>query len=278
MPAEIYDAAWISTYHAHHRHAKVFREGRCFIVGDAAHIHSPVGGQGMNTGLQDAYNLVWKLALVIQGKVQDKLLDTFNEERIAVAKNLVQTTDRIFYMAAGESFFIKHFRLYVLPWLLRLANPIFRHVKCVRQASFKVISEIGVSYRQSFLSQNASWGSFSSKAPMPGDRFPFVLFEESGAKKNIQDDLQGDGFHCFIFSHKVGDEKALVSFCTQHYSELMTLHIILYSTETKLLFERFGLTASGYYVVRPDMVIACRSSGCAVSPLNAYLLSFLKFF
>lgn len=127
MPGEIFDAAWISTYHAHHHHARTFREERCFIIGDAAHIHSPVGGQGMNTGLQDAYNLVWKLALVIQGKAKDSLLDSFNEERMAVAENLVKSTDKVFYMVASETVFMKNFRLHILPKLLRVADVIVRH-------------------------------------------------------------------------------------------------------------------------------------------------------
>src|SRR5215467_14952154 len=73
---------WFSTYRIQHRSAVRFRDRRCFLLGDAAHIHSPVGAQGMNTGLQDAYNLAWKLALVIQEKADAKLLDTYSEERL----------------------------------------------------------------------------------------------------------------------------------------------------------------------------------------------------
>src|SRR5262249_24068131 len=72
--------SWFSTYRIQHRHAARYRAGRCFLLGDAAHIHSPVGAQGMNTGLQDAYNLAWKLALVAQGRADEALLDTYEEE------------------------------------------------------------------------------------------------------------------------------------------------------------------------------------------------------
>ena len=85
---------WFSTYHVHHRVAARFREGRAFLLGDAAHIHSPVGGQGMNTGIGDAVNLAWKLAAVLKADAAESLLDTYEPERIAFARRLVATTDR----------------------------------------------------------------------------------------------------------------------------------------------------------------------------------------
>lgn len=279
MSGEIFDVAWMSIYHAHHRRAKTFRENNCFIVGDAAHIHSPVGGQGMNTGLQDAYNLVWKLALVIQGKAEDVLLDTFNIERTAVAEKLVKSTDKIFSMVASESVWMRNFRFYILPNALRFLSAVIRHVKPISQKIFTIISQIGIRYPHNQLSQNASFGKFSAHAPEPGDRFPFVLFEESGVKKNIQDHLQGVGFHCFIFAKNAGDEKALVSFCLQECGALITPHVIAYKSETEKLYDVFGVTIDGYYLIRPDMHIACRSSRLDdLNPLKNYLSDFLKIF
>ena len=89
---------WFSTYRVHHRVAAKFREGRAFLLGDAAHVHSPVGGQGMNTGIGDAVNLAWKLAAVLNGAAADSLLDTYEPERIGFARRLVATTDRVFTM------------------------------------------------------------------------------------------------------------------------------------------------------------------------------------
>ena len=86
---------WFSRYKVHHRVAQNFRVGRCFIAGDAGHIHSPVGGQGMNTGIGDAVNLAWKLAEVAHG-ADPALLDTYEAERLAFAQSLVETTDRAF--------------------------------------------------------------------------------------------------------------------------------------------------------------------------------------
>src|SRR5580704_4090408 len=87
---------WFSTYRVHHRVADHFRMGCAFLLGDAAHIHSPVGGQGMNTGIGDAVNLAWKLAGVLHGQANASLLDSYEPERIAFARRLVATTDQAF--------------------------------------------------------------------------------------------------------------------------------------------------------------------------------------
>jgi len=96
------DVNWFSTYRVHHRVADTFRVGRAFLAGDAGHIHSPAGGQGMNTGIGDAVNLGWKLAHVLQGRADPSLLDTYETERIAFARSLVATTDRAFTGLVGE--------------------------------------------------------------------------------------------------------------------------------------------------------------------------------
>src|SRR6185295_9635261 len=87
---------WFSTYKVHHRVAQHFRRGRTFLLGDAAHVHSPVGGQGMNTGIGDAVNLAWKLAEVIAGRAPERILDSYEPERAAFARRLVGTTDQAF--------------------------------------------------------------------------------------------------------------------------------------------------------------------------------------
>ena len=98
---EVEKVNWFSTYHVHHRVAAHFRAGRAFLLGDAAHIHSPVGAQGLNTGLGDAVNLAWKLAAVIQRRGSDRLLDTYEPERIAFAHRLIYATDSA--IQAGRS-------------------------------------------------------------------------------------------------------------------------------------------------------------------------------
>src|SRR5207344_2088010 len=143
---------WFSTYRIHHRSAERFREGRCFILGDAAHIHSPVGAQGMNTGLQDAYNLGWKLALVVKGQADPALLDSYEQERQPVAQRLLRTTDRIFTLLVSDSWVAGVFRTRVLARILSRAMTIER----IRGAAFRTISQIGIRYRKGPLSQMLS--------------------------------------------------------------------------------------------------------------------------
>ena len=105
---------WFSTYRIHHRSASRFRDRRCFLLGDAAHVHSPMGAQGMNTGLQDAYNLAWKLALVVQGQADVTLLDSYEAERMPVAQRLLRTTDRAFTLVVADTWLAGLFRTQLL--------------------------------------------------------------------------------------------------------------------------------------------------------------------
>ena len=109
---------WFSTYHVHHRVAQQFRKGRAFLLGDAAHIHSPAGGQGMNTGIGDAINLAWKLAAALRGTAPDRLLDSFEAERIVFARRLVATTDRAFSFATAEGAIADVLRTRIFPLLI----------------------------------------------------------------------------------------------------------------------------------------------------------------
>jgi 4,5-epoxidase len=91
-PGPVDSVEWESTFRIHRRQAVTYRRGNVLLAGDAAHIHSPLGGQGMNTGLGDAENLAWKLALVVQGKAAAALLDTYEAERRPVAARVLATT------------------------------------------------------------------------------------------------------------------------------------------------------------------------------------------
>src|SRR3989475_12029223 len=113
--------SWYSTYRIHHRRAARFRDGRCFLLGDAAHIHSPVGAQGMNTGLQDAYNLAWKLSLVMSGRAGTALLDSYADERVPVAQRLLSSTDRAFSLVVSDSWLAGLFRTRLVPKILARA-------------------------------------------------------------------------------------------------------------------------------------------------------------
>jgi len=274
MNVKLYDPKWISAYRTHHRYASTFRHDRCFLAGDAAHIHSPVGAQGMNTGLQDAYNLAWKLALVIKGKAKDILLDTYTEERITIARNLVRTTDRAFNIVTNESFFLKSFRLYLMPFILKLIAPLFKRLKFIQQIAFKIISEIGISYRRNLLAQNASLGKFPGHSPRPGDRLPFILFKDANENEtNIQKKVK-DGLFClFIFSDNVPKEFISI---IEPLNDLLSIETIPFTEHTKILYKEFGLKGNGCYLIRPDMHIAYRANKFDAQHLIKYTSQFLN--
>ena len=117
---------WFSAYRVHHRVAARFRLGPVFLAGDAAHVHSPVGGQGMNTGLQDAYNLGWKLALAVSGKADAALLDSYNAERLPVAQRLLATTDRAFKLVVADNWIAGLLRTKVIARIAAFAMSIHR--------------------------------------------------------------------------------------------------------------------------------------------------------
>ena len=130
------NCSWFSTYRIHHRAAECFQAGRAFLLGDAAHIHSPAGAQGMNTGLQDAYNLAWKLALVAEGKARQELLETYNEERLPVARKLLATTDRGFKLVVSDSWLASLLRRKLLARIAAFAMS-FERVQRLRSAPFR---------------------------------------------------------------------------------------------------------------------------------------------
>src|SRR5262249_14204725 len=140
---------WFSTYRVHHRVAEHFGRGRTFLVGDAAHIHSPVGGQGMNTGIGDAVNLGWKLAEVVRRRAGPGLLATYEPERIAFAKRLVATTDRVFTFVTRDGPIARGVRLNLAPFVV----PQLTKRTAVRKFLFRTVSQTLIDYRHSPLSE-----------------------------------------------------------------------------------------------------------------------------
>ncbi len=269
MQVKLYDPQWVAIYRSHHRYAQTFRKDSCFLIGDAAHIHSPVGAQGMNTGLQDAYNLAWKLTMVIKSHATPTLLDTYTEERITIARRLVSSTDRVFNLVTSSGFLLKTFRVYILPLVLKLGGPVFQRLKFIQRFAFKLVSEIGISYKKSSLSKNASFGNFPYHAPRPGDRLPYFQFTgDSGIGTSIQEQVKGTFFCFLIFDDEVPQEiKNLVA----PWGDLFSFVCIPLSAITKELYRQFGIGSKGYYLIRPDRYIACRASNFDTTHLINYV-------
>lgn len=164
LDIRVADLNWFSTYRVHHRVAERFRAGQAFLLGDAGHIHSPVGGQGMNTGIGDAINLGWKLAHVIQRRANPSLLDTYERERIAFARSLVATTDRAFTPLTAEGIGGEVTRRLIAPLIFAVAT----RFAPTRHAVFRLISQARIHYPDSPLSQGQA-GHIHG-----GDRLPWL--------------------------------------------------------------------------------------------------------
>ncbi len=163
---DVSDVRWFSSYHVHHRVASSFRAGRVFLLGDAAHIHSPVGAQGMNTGIGDAVNLGWKLAAVLRGE-PESLLDSYEPERRAFANELVATTDRAFQLANRDGVIARLVRRRLAPLAVRA----ILGTAVGRRFMFRRLSQLAVTYRDSVTEPGTGDGAGRLRA---GDRLPWV--------------------------------------------------------------------------------------------------------
>ncbi|WP_437734347.1 FAD-dependent monooxygenase [Sorangium sp. So ce1335] len=194
VPFTVEKAIVLSRYRLHHRVAARLRKGRVFLAGDAAHIHSPAGAQGMNTGIQDAYNLAWKLAAVEQGRMPAWVLDTYEAERMPVARRLIDFTDRLFGLLAGHGPVGRTLRA-VAP---RLVSRAFG-IPAVQRRILGFVSQLKVRYRKSPLSVQI--GTPPERGPRPGDRAPdAVLRNEAGEQVHLFELLRGVGSSLLLFT------------------------------------------------------------------------------
>jgi 2-polyprenyl-6-methoxyphenol hydroxylase-like FAD-dependent oxidoreductase len=240
---------WFSTYHVHHRVAAHFRAGRTFLLGDAAHIHSPVGAQGMNTGLGDAVNLAWKLAAVLQGCASASLLDTYEPERIAFAKRLVASTDRAFQLVTSDGPLARWVRIHVVPRVL----PALFSLASIRRFMFRTISQIAINYRHSALS-NGSAGALQA-----GDRLPWVRLGTAADSDRNHDDNFAPQSSLDWQVHIYGmPAAAVVDMCK---ARGIALHAFAWRDEMRAA----GLAQNAIYLVRPDGYIGCADRGAGTA-------------
>jgi 2-polyprenyl-6-methoxyphenol hydroxylase-like FAD-dependent oxidoreductase len=257
LTLDISDVNWFFVYRVHSRRVNKFSEGRCFLAGDSAHIHTPAGAQGMNTGIQDGYNLAWKLALVLRGQANAKLLETYHEERSANAKKLLETTDRLFDFGASEDPVVAFLRLHVFPYVANFAL----HFDAVKKYIFPLISQIGINYRDCILSEFSGEGRFTVRA---GDRMPYFLVDG----KSIYDRLRAPQFHLLIFSTADGDAPQMQTKLGSAYSALVDVHVIPLQPQAA---NAFGAHEDFCVLLRPDNYIGLIARGNALSEVRLYL-------
>lgn len=275
--ATLDDPVWMSAFRIHARKVEHYRQGHVFLSGDAAHIHSPAGGQGMNTGIQDVCNLAWKLALVQTNRAPLTLLDSYEAERHPVAEAVLQTSDLLIRMATIHQPLLQQVRNRVVPLLSQL--------EIVQRRFVEQISELNIHYRNSpIVSEHSSLPTHLSihKGPQSGDRAPAVqaLYREDGTSTRLFEVLRNAKHTLFLlagenFSHaSIPRLNALATTVNERYGAIMQVYLVIADKHVlvdmqsgipilldveKAMHHRYGAGSESLYLVRPDGYIGYRS-------------------
>lgn len=280
----LHDPKWISSFRLSHQMAEFFQSGSVFLAGDAAHVHSPIGGQGMNTGIQDALNLGWKLALGARGLATDELIDSYDAERRPVARGIVGFTDRLFKLATSRSGLKKLPRTKLLPALA----PSIAANERLRSRAFRTMSQLGIHYRGSTMTESAlnRRPALLTSGPRPGDRLPDAVVHYQEKERRLQDLVAAPGFHLLLTGPGwPEDTPQQIHAALAGLGRLLTVQRLVVGSKltasgpgviedvSGLAFERLGLSPRRpeVLVIRPDGYIGYRSSGTDITGAVAYL-------
>jgi 2-polyprenyl-6-methoxyphenol hydroxylase-like FAD-dependent oxidoreductase len=270
------DPVWLTYFRLQHRHADRYRAGRVFLAGDAAHVHSPAGAQGMNTGIQDAWNLGWKLALTARGVANEALLDSYDAERRPVGRSVVRFTDRAFAVATSTNPILRAIRTRLVPWVLPLAlrfNPGLAY-------GFRTISQLGIGYRHSPAVQDGR--PAPRRGPRAGDRLPDARVARDGQECWLGEALAQPGFHLLLCGHPGDwDPRPLAAVRARCTGTLAVHHLSREAAPGALhdidgqAFARLGVADTAHYLIRPDGHIGYRCAGTNLDGLQRYLSRWL---
>ena len=285
MEVRLYDPVWTTNYRISHRGADRYRVGRVLIAGDAAHIHSPAGGQGMNTGLQDAANLAWKLVLTLKGGASDSLLESYHSERWPVGEKVLKFTDTAFSTITGQSDWMRKLRNLFVPTLV---NALTRS-SSVRARAFHFVSQLGIRYQtglhviEDSVDGSAAW----RRGPRAGHRAPNAIF---GRNQDIFGLIDGYRFHVLAISRKplaepdVARLSASLAELPKSIGVELRTHLLasslvgrdkrLHRIEDSQVLKAYGLdedTPQALFLVRPDGYIAYRSNHIDLPALRSFL-------
>ncbi len=270
------DPLWISHFNVSCRMVRAYRHGRVFLAGDAAHIHSPAGGQGMNTGIQDAFNLAWKLALVARGRSSSALLDTYGKERAPVARGVLRFSDGLTRLATTRNTLARRVRDWVLPALFRS--------RAFSDRAARRMAELDVRYRHGWLSED-----HGGEPLRAGDRAPDALFVDLLTRKRVRlFGLLREGRHlllAFEGLHAKPEARAEIESLLRELeaplADVMTIHPVVRAfafPEAAALLDRSGAVhllydadAGGVVLIRPDGYLGFRSDWKRAGKLRAYL-------
>jgi 2-polyprenyl-6-methoxyphenol hydroxylase-like FAD-dependent oxidoreductase len=281
VPTRMSDARWTSGYRLHRRGVPRYRQGRVLLAGDAAHIHSPAGGQGMNTGIQDVYNLAWKLALVLQGRASEPLVDTYGAEREPVGHKLLEGTDRIFGFAAAKGPVARFVRRRLIPLLASvLSRP------ALQRRLVRFISQLYIRYHPGPLSTQTLEGNDGPSAklasgPAPGERVPEVPVQAEGVSR-LHQALRGPKYTLLLFQGldapaSFDELVPLARSLEKAYPDWLRVWVVTPDTQRVApgvltdaqgqAHRRFGAGTPCAYLVRPDKYVGAR-----LRPVDSALL------
>ena len=281
FPATVVKEHWVTRYRVHSRSVPRYREGRIFLVGDAAHVHSPAGAQGMNTGIQDAYNLAWKLALVERGLADESLLDSYHAERHPIGVQLLRTTDRLFSVFGGQNPLARLVRGRVAPLIASrvLTRP------WVRSRFIGLLAQLRLHYPDSPL--NAEDGSGWRDAPAPGDRAREADVIIDGRQGGLHEVFRGTHHTVLMFTGLDDDARPAVELCriAEHIEQLypgmvkarvitaerVADHPAALGDPTRSAHRQYGIASASAFVMRPDKYIGYRGRPVDVDRLLADL-------
>jgi hypothetical protein len=196
----------------------------------------------MNTGLQDAYNLAWKLALVVKAQARVELLESYEEERVPVARRLLNTTDRAFRLVVSDSRLAGLFRTKILARIAAFAMS----REAIQSFAFRVVSQTGIGYRNSSLSHSLE--GLPDGAPRGGDRFPWLRlkFAANGSVEDLFQKLDDTRFNLIVIGQPSPPQETL------KLGDLLRIHAIPPDPSNDVELARTQIPKPSFYLVRPD--------------------------
>jgi 2-polyprenyl-6-methoxyphenol hydroxylase-like FAD-dependent oxidoreductase len=270
------DPVWMTLFRLQHRQAARYCAGTVFLAGDAAHVHSPAGAQGMNTGIQDAWNLGWKLALVARGVADEVLLDSYEQERWPVGRFVLRFSDRGSTIAISDSRLVRLLRTEVAPRLV----PLLLRFQRRRRLGFRTISQLAIDYRGSPAVQEG--GSAPRGGPKAGDRLPDLRIVQDGREQWLHEALAAPAFHLLLCGPAAVWPARQLATIEDRFCGSVIVHRLAREPGPDILLDptgaaltRLGDEQPSQYLVRPDGHIGYRDGGTDTGGAERYLSRWL---
>jgi len=280
--AVLVEPRWLNRSRSAPRVAKKFRADRLFLIGDAAHTHLPIGGQGMNSGMQDGFNLGWKLAAVIKGMAKPDLLDTYGAERLPVAEDLLKFTDRGFHSMVKPGDLAQR--------AMKLFGASVMGLESVQDRLRRTVGEVPISYLTSSLSDDHG----GTIGPIAGERAPDGVAVRASDRKTVRllQAIEGEAWGLLIFAGldqadvggKLAEiaQRAVAGFGARVKPVLITPERppeswpgeVLIDRD-QLLHDRYGVRHAAIYLLRPDWYVGFRGPATQAELLDTYLARWL---